>query len=1020
MYKIIIVLLLAINIYSQDYNYSLQTSDISQFNLPVSNLGLFGWKNSNILTNDCIMWPGGRYASISFSWVFGFSWCGIVNNQTRVYPYGIIQNYKPGKILDNGNSDDPALSKYRVYKIKKNWEQMPSGPERDQMEKDYNEWPVEDGAPWKDNNNDHIYTRGIDQPEFLGDEVLWYVSNDAELKRKNMWGFPSQWDSIYLNLEIQNTAYAFGSTGILGDAVFIKSKIINKSQNVINHYLISVEDVFMIGVTGSDTTLSTYDGINRDIGLVYEYPKSNTRWKNYYSKPVAGGDLLLQGPVQVSDNPQDSGFVDGLWRKGCHNLGFYSSYAPLNYDTSWHINDFSYHDQMYNRMQGLHPNGQPIINVVTGNPTKFMYDGDPFTNTGWTQSKGGFPGTGEKYSTFGTGFFFQIGPVDLHPYDTVEIVIAKIAATGNTNLEALAELYRRAKLLKHAYEQNFRTTSLMPTPVLNTFPDEDKVTLWWNGNAESYESIDPFLTGQNYSDTTYNFEGYRVWQYRDSTGTDGRVIATYDKSDGVGVIEDYQILNGVSVKVPVIFGNDLGLRRYMVITNDVYTKEKLYNGNPYYFGVTSYSYSPFSSPSYLESSPRILKIIPGRQKIDYKSKYTNTGKDIALQVAGQANAEISIKVLDPIAITGDEYEIPFTTWESKISYNMINVTRGDTLFRNNQDYTTDTLYKPVSDGFMVMVYLTDNKLVSDSLHTKYGIKSVREIDKETGLSQNVYENLDNTGKWKIISTYGIQGAGFHEQNLNQYDNIGRDDYEIRFTSGGSEYYSEPGPLGNNSPKGKGRVPFEVWDITTGERLLIKSADWFMVRDSIWSQDPKTKNWKMITVFRGSLPYIEPLPDTSGLLSSNNILIYNIVLNGDLPQEGTVIRIVTFKPVLPGDKYRITTQKAKLADLQAGKENINKISVFPNPYFGENSIREPGEQNYVRFTGLPTKAVIRIYTLAGLYVRSIEKDGLNQYMDWNLKTENGTSVASGIYIAHIEMPGIGEKILKLAVIMGKEY
>jgi hypothetical protein len=42
------------------------------------------------------------------------------------------------------------------------------------------------------------------------------------------------------------------------------------------------------------------------------------------------------------------------------------------------------------------------------------------------------------------------------------------------------------------------------------------------------------------------------------------------------------------------------------------------------------------------------------------------------------------------------------------------------------------------------------------------------------------------------------------------------------------------------------------------------------------------------------------------------------------------------------------------------------------------------------------------------------------MDWNLKTENGASVASGIYIAYIDMPGIGEKILKLAVVMGKDY
>jgi hypothetical protein len=988
--------------------------------MPITNRGLFGYIDDN--TPLHILWPGGRNASIEFAADLNFSWCGIVNNQTRVYPYGQEPMYKPGKILDNGNPDNPTLDKYRVYKIKKNWEQMPTSPERDQLEKDYNEWPVEDGAPWQDNNNDGIYTRGLDQPEFIGDEILWYVSNDTEIKKNSSSGRPHLYDSVYLNLEIQNTVYAFNNAGLLGDVIFIKSKIINKSQNTINHFLISNYTSFELGVFGIDTTLSRYRGIERNLDLVYVYLKNNTRYQNLYPKSVAGGDILLQGPIQKSTNPQDIGYVNGFWRKGYYNVGFYSFSDNLNYDTSWHINDYSLHDQLYNKMEGLHPNGRPIINVVTGEPTKFMYDGDPFTNTGWTQSKGGFPGTGEKRSTFGDGFFqYHIGPVDLHPYDTSEIVIARIAATGNTNLEALKELYRRARLIKHAYDQNFQTTTQMPTPQVNIFPDEDKVTLWWNGNAESYESVDPFLTGQNYTDTTYNFEGYRVWQFRDSTGKDGQVIATYDKADGVGVIDDYQIINGVSVKVPIIFGNDLGLRRYSVITNDVYTKEKLYDGNPYYFGVTSYSYSPFSSPSYLESSPKIYKVIPGRQKIDYSSKYNNNkNKDIALQTTGQANTEISIKVLDPLAIKGDEYEIPFTTYQLKLAYNLIDITRGDTLFINNQDFTTDTLYKTVTDGFMTLVDLGNTRIVSDSLHKKYGIKSVKEINNETGLNQNVYENLDVTGKWKIISTYGLQGAGFHEQNLNYYDYIGRDDFEFRFTSSGSEYYSAPGYLGNNDTKGKGRVPFEVWDITTGERLFIKSADWFSVKDSTWAQDQKTKNWKMITVFKRNIPYSEPLPDTSGILSNNNILIYNFVINGDLPQEGTTIRIVTFKPLFAGDKFRIKPEKAQLSDLQTGKVNINKISVFPNPYFGGNSIREPGEQNYVRFTGLPTKAVVSIYTLAGLYVRSIEKDGLNQYMDWNLKTENGTPVASGIYIAYIEMPGIGEKILKLAVVMGKDY
>ncbi|MBV6511861.1 MAG: hypothetical protein FMNOHCHN_01348 [Ignavibacteriaceae bacterium] len=76
---------------------------------------------------------------------------------------------------------------------------------------------------------------------------------------------------------------------------------------------------------------------------------------------------------------------------------------------------------------------------------------------------------------------------------------------------------------------------------------------------------------------------------------------------------------------------------------------------------------------------------------------------------------------------------------------------------------------------------------------------------------------------------------------------------------------------------------------------------------------------------------------------------------------------------------------------------------------------------MRFTGLPEQAVIRIYTVAGRLVTTLRHDDLyNQYLDWNLTNEQGQRVAGGIYIAHVDMPGIGSKLLKLAVIPEKEF
>ena len=75
---------------------------------------------------------------------------------------------------------------------------------------------------------------------------------------------------------------------------------------------------------------------------------------------------------------------------------------------------------------------------------------------------------------------------------------------------------------------------------------------------------------------------------------------------------------------------------------------------------------------------------------------------------------------------------------------------------------------------------------------------------------------------------------------------------------------------------------------------------------------------------------------------------------------------------------------------------------------------------MRFTRLPVQTTIRIFSLAGVFVRKLEKNDLGQYVDWDLKNDWGSYVASGMYIAYIEMPGMGTKILKLAVIMEKEH
>ena len=55
------------------------------------------------------------------------------------------------------------------------------------------------------------------------------------------------------------------------------------------------------------------------------------------------------------------------------------------------------------------------------------------------------------------------------------------------------------------------------------------------------------------------------------------------------------------------------------------------------------------------------------------------------------------------------------------------------------------------------------------------------------------------------------------------------------------------------------------------------------------------------------------------------------------------------------------------------------------------------------------------------MRILHKDDPNPFFQWDLNNDNALPVASGFYIAHIEMPEIGAaKILKLTVIQEQQF
>ena len=401
-----------------------------------------------------LFWPGSENATIAAIFADGLVWGGKVNGEIRVngdtYRYGL----QAGKLLSNGKADDPSLSKYRIYKIRKDWNELPSGPTKDKYQKDYDEWPGNDGAPFYDANNDGAYTTGIDKPLFLGDEVLWCVMNDMDTSRTLY-----TYGSMPIGIEIQQTVYGYTHSS-LKDVLFKKYKVINKSNNDVTDMYFTYWADDDMGYANDD--LSAFDST---YNMAYVYNADNDDEYYYGTPPPAIAHMIVQGPI-IPATFSDSARFDNRWRKGFKNLGMTSSGLIVKnnriYPTDCPLGVYDGTIEFYNQMQGLKNDGSYVIDPNTNLPTIWPLTGDPVTGTGWYLIYG--------WPTFGYDqrYHAPTGPFNLAVGDTQEVVVAIIAARGSDNLQSIVELRKTAKTAQYFYNnyilETVNVNYLPPSP----------------------------------------------------------------------------------------------------------------------------------------------------------------------------------------------------------------------------------------------------------------------------------------------------------------------------------------------------------------------------------------------------------------------------------------------------------------------------------------------------------------------------------------------------------------------------
>jgi hypothetical protein len=141
-----------------------------------------------------------------------------------------------------------------------------------------------------------------------------------------------------------------------------------------------------------------------------------------------------------------------------------------------------------------------------------------------------------------------------------------------------------------------------------------------------------------------------------------------------------------------------------------------------------------------------------------------------------------------------------------------------------------------------------------------------------------------------------------------------------------------------------------------------------------------------------------------------------------PQTGDTVNIVVDKPFLSQDIFEFV-MKAPYVDEEMAKESLKDIKVVPNPYFAaaswesKNPFVSGRGPRAIHFNHLPQKCTIRIYTVSGELVKIIKHESTltDGSESWDLLTKDNLVTSYGVYIYHVDAPGIGERVGKFSII-----
>lgn len=517
----------------------------------------------------------------------------------------------------------------------------------------------------------------------------------------------------------------------------------------------------------------------------------------------------------------------------------------------------------------------------------------------------------------------------------------------------LNEFYDNAQMAQTLYDNNFVGPQPPATPVLTVQAGDNKAYLSWTDTSEV--SVDPMLGEAD-------FKGYKLYRSTNRGYTWGYEATIQSNTC---LTEDYVPIANYAV-------DDAGDP-----IQHSYIDSNLVNGMEYWYCLVAYDkgdstvpidalQNGFGTPG---SDVNTAKAIPRTDPAGHYAMQTTVQHTAT--VGDTSGGEIYVIPFDDSVIDGEEYSVVFSETEAQTYWHLINTTTGDTVLADQTRQSGDAGLYDVAEGIRVVV---------------------RNGDRTPALTAQTSFATSNDTTLKVGTFYGPMGdaAGYPLGSDSHF----RDTYEIRFGINSTAYWWWNDVTAMT-------VPFQVWNMADSVQVIAEIGDQDI--DGIW--EPADGDFIVILniPYDGS-PHPEGFPYSQAWLfsldpTSTSAVAGDVFTIGGAPLNGAE-DVYTFRV----DGVDASNANADLAD----------IKVVPDPYMVHAEWENSRFENKIQFIHLPETCTIRIYSLGGDLVNTIEHTDGTGTADWNLLSKNGLGIAPGIYFYHVESE-YGNRLGRFAVI-----